>query len=386
MAVPITVAIANELRSGVSDVIRQAAAAVTGNQGNYIKNGDPGSIYGKAQLATARQYCRRYADNPGVYSGRAKVLAENACRPYLDDIGYGTPGSIKVPFQGGQCSALYRSVGTFDFDVLICSTGAVAPGSIGATSGFTLQGPLSNLRVTTDSPGACGPRRINLLIDTVAGTRTLASFLNPSGNSPRNGRFNGVFEVAAGGSNNCGSPPPIIVDPTPPSTPGPRYEPFSPSPDINIDIGVEINPDLTINIDFGDGGGDIDPFADDDGGGGGGGGGRPPGDVGEPGSPEGTGPGGDAEGEAPEGKVLTGLKVEFESPPIGANEYAPGVYRGVCYVYMGTGEGLDHDPAGAMLRDGQFIFAEKDNLTKWRVSANLGYDLRVTPYYAAVEA
>jgi hypothetical protein len=48
---------------------------------------------------------------------------------------------------------------------------------------------------------------------------------------------------------------------------------------------------------------------------------------------------------------------------------------------MGDDAGLDHDPAGAMLRDGQLVLAEREGLTKYRVAANPGYNLTVTPYW-----
>jgi hypothetical protein len=79
--------------------------------------------------------------------------------------------------------------------------------------------------------------------------------------------------------------------------------------------------------------------------------------------------------------MLWGLRIGVLEAPSSARQYAPGVYRGACYVYMGDSDGLDHDPAGAMLRDGQFVLAERDYLTRWRVAANPGYNLRVTPYY-----
>jgi hypothetical protein len=52
---------------------------------------------------------------------------------------------------------------------------------------------------------------------------------------------------------------------------------------------------------------------------------------------------------------------------------------------MGDEDGLDHDPAGAMLRSGQFVLAERNYLTKWKVTANDGYNLSVTPYYKDAE-
>lgn len=379
-------AIAAELANGVDDAIRQAGAVVTGQQGNWIANGEPESVYGKTQQATARQYCRRYADDPGKYSGAAKVLAENACRPYLDDIGYGSPGSIKNPFAGGQCDGLlYRPSGTF---VATCNpnigqvrTWNCAGNIVGPVNGIVLVGRGYHVSHGAGLVERCvGPNGNTVTDKDVVPAIACGQFVSTVsvGNS--------VVITASnpqGHSDGCGSPPPDIVDPVPPVSPGPPRERFNPGPDIDIDIGVEINPDGTIDIDFGTGPITIDPFGDD-GGGGGGGTGPGPGDVGDPGSPVETGLEGDADGEAPPGTVLTGLRIDFVTPPVGGNEYKAGIYRGVCYVYMGTSDGVDHDPAGAMLRDGQFIFAEKDNLTHWFVSANRGYNLRVTPYYRPV--
>jgi hypothetical protein len=84
--------------------------------------------------------------------------------------------------------------------------------------------------------------------------------------------------------------------------------------------------------------------------------------------------------------MLWGLRIDIDTVPLGAKLYAPGVYRGVAYIYMGDDDGLDHDPAGAMLTDGQFVLAERDYLTKWRVAANDGYNLTVTPYYKPMQA
>jgi hypothetical protein len=125
---------------------------------------------------------------------------------------------------------------------------------------------------------------------------------------------------------------------------------------------------LCVEIPVGDGGTGIPPAGSDPG--------QP-----EGGTPGSTGEGGDEEGEAPPDKELWALKIDITAFPLRPNEYAPGVYRGVCYVYMGDENGLDHDPAGAMLRDGQLVLAEREGLTKYRVTANLGYNLTVTPYW-----
>jgi len=150
----------------------------------------------------------------------------------------------------------------------------------------------------------------------------------------------------SGEPDECGDPPPEITIPDPPAAPGPPREPFNPGPGINIDIGVEINIDGSINVDFGTGPITIDPFGD----------GRrepdpnppappgdggnpppaPPGDVGDPGEPDDADDDKPASGCAPSGSVLTGIKLNLTEIPPNAKQYADGVYRGVCYIYMGN--------------------------------------------------
>lgn len=365
---------ASELARRAKDLLEDAAELTSGSDPNYIRDAQPDSVFEAIPLAAARQGCRRYADNPDGYSGARQARVERACRPYLDDIGYGDGPVVKVPFRGGQCYGVqYRVTLAFTNPPIGDQTNQqiVSARVVGTFRGDRQPNQLTPVGIETQqTPG--GPiNRLNIasLSDENVGSFRIQSIV-----------------VEGGGVDECGNPPTEITDPVPPVSPGPRREPFVRVPDIDIDIDVEVNPDLTIDVDFGTGPITIDPFGDDPDGGGDGGGGAPPGDVGDPGTPEDTGPGGDADGEAPEGSVLTGLRVDFVEPPIGGKEYAPGVYRGVCYIYMGTAEGLDHDPAGAMLRSGQFIFAEQPNLTRWFVSANLGFSLRVTPYYRPVEA
>jgi hypothetical protein len=202
-----------------------------------------------------------------------------------------------------------------------------------------------------------------------------------------------IVSITPCGSDDCGDPPSVVqppgtvtpVSPLPPSVtinlPGigpvditltlnPNGDPVVCIPEIDVCVTVEPPDDITGGGDDGGDGGPSD---------------GPPGDIGSPGAPEETGEDGTAQGCAGDGEVLVGIKVDIVEFPERAKEYAPGVYRAVCYAYLGTLGNLDHDPAGAMLRNGQFIFAEKDNLTCWRVDANTGYNLSVTPYYRSVE-
>lgn len=392
----ITQGIVAELASGVSDVLTQAGVVVTGGQGGYIRDGMPESVYGQIQLETARQACRNYADNPGGLPDRFKVRVENACRPYLNDIGYGAGGSVAVPFPGGQCpGTLYRVEGTY---VASCNFDQVLPWRAFALGplngiGFFNGNPVNGWAVQGTASGG-GPKSFNC--NTLGGN---GIGVIPRPGSTCAGRFPGGIGdaaaanpptitsiVAISGPDNCGDPPPDVTDPVPPSVPTPPVVRFNPGPDIDVNIGVEFNVDGSINVDFGTGPVQIDPFGDPPPDGGGGGGGPPPGDVGEPGAGGNTGTGPEGlEGEAPEGFVIVGLLLSLVTIPPRAKEFAVGVWRGAAYVYMGTPTGLDQDFAGSMLRDGQFIYAEKDNLTRWRVQPNMGFNWNVTPYYREVE-
>jgi len=189
--------------------------------------------------------------------------------------------------------------------------------------------------------------------------------------------------------DGCGNIPPVITPPVPgPDPVGPRFR-FNPDPSVDIDIGVDINPDGTVDIDVGTGPINVDLFPSEGGGGdsGGGGGGSPPGDVGEPDEEgaEDADESGPASGCAGENQVLTGLRVNITRIPASARQFAPGIYRGAGYIYMGVEGNLDQDFGGSMMRDGQLYLPEKDNLTCWEVHANVGYRLRVTPYYKTLD-
>jgi hypothetical protein len=112
---------------------------------------------------------------------------------------------------------------------------------------------------------------------------------------------------------------------------------------------------------------------------------RPPGDVGQADTPETTGAGGESEGEAPEGSVISGLQIEILSQPVTASKFTPDVYRAVCYIYMGVPDNLALHFDGSLMTDNQFVLPQKDNLTNWKVVANSGYNLRVTPFYYEIE-
>lgn len=367
------------------EILQTAADLTSGRDPTYIRDAQPDNVIDALALAAARQGCRRYQQKGGDYSSRRAARAERACRPYLDSLEPGKGPQIELPFRGGQCPVAYNV--TFNATGASAACNPIEFGTVTVSAGT---GPISirkvhNTAQSSQSGGLCpGFTYNNVILKNAAGESVLVG-------QGRGIRLNSIsFARVGGGLDNCGNPPPDFEPPPAPSTPlPPGPQPFTRLPDIDVDVDVTINPDFSINVDIGTGPITIDPFADpptEEPGGDTGPSDGPPGDIGEPGTPEDTEPGGEASGCAPEGSVLVGVKVNILSVPANVREFFPGVYRGVCYAYMGTPGNLDHDPAGSMLRDGQFIFAERDNLTCYEVRANTGVILRVTPYYRSVEA
>ncbi len=367
---PLPARIAQELANSLQDFASVADAVATGQQADFIKSGTPESVWGKVQQETARQYCRRYADDPGAGGDFLGYVAETKCRPYLDDIGYGTGPEVKKPFEGGQCvGALY----TVELGQIIGGT----CGTIQNISG--LVGPITGISLVTTPSGS--------FPNTLTGTLTIQTATGPvvrtqPGSESNPPCYTGPF-ITSLPEDSCGNPPPEFTEPVPPGTPAPRPEPFNPSPDIDIDIDVEINPDGTIDVDFGTGPITISP---DFGGDGDSGPGTDPvpTDPGFPGDSGATGDGGTDEGEAPEGAELVGVLVDVVSAPPLANTFGrttQTVYRGVGYVQMGYPGRLGTDVSGGAVISPQFFHAQQRGLTSHKVSANLGYSLTVTPYY-----
>ena len=351
------------VNDGVRGVLGVAGDMFSDRPG-FIAGDGGGWPLADAVRSVSQYNCRQWAraDKSGF---SALVNAGNAalCNPYLSTIGMApADGEFSPPFVGGQCETVYNiPLWTRQVD-----------GSEGVVTNLSLMGPIVSITktniaeftdrfVATNEAGGTASADINFL-----------SF----GAQPRTGFYDPV-----GTPNDCGSPP-VNYRPPNSTTGGPDD-----SGGIEIDIPgigpitVNVNPndegnpvvcyeeiDLCIEIPIGQGDGvTAAPGADP----------GPP----EEGTPGSTGEGGEDEGEAPEGRELWALKIDITSFPPRASEYAPGVYRGVCYVYVGDENGLDHDPAGAMLRDGQLVLAEKEGLTKYRVTANIGYNLTVTPYW-----
>jgi len=351
----------NFFRDGVDQL-------VTG-EGEYIRAGEPRGTVGKVGQAIARSFCRQYGADPGAAKFGNAARIENACRPYLDDQDPGKGAKIRVPFPGGQCAVLYTL--TYSYNVILTDGTLRQPPDVRTR---TLLGPLGPLR------GEGLPEFQRIMI-----TELPSNQVQLRGGSCPQGCFANITFVSLvrqdGQPDNCGSQPPVVTQPGPIADPTPPPFVFNPDGDININVGVDVLPNGTINVNVGGPTVNVDPFPPEGGGGDGGPIGPAPGDIGSAGGSADTGVGGEAEGEAPAGEILVGIKVDILASPLSARQYAPGVFRGAGYFYMGVAGNLDQDYGGAMLKSGQFFFAEKDNLTHWSVSANNGYNFRVTPYY-----
>lgn len=348
----------------------------------FVADTNPVGPFANASRQAARLVCRSYARGGGPQNLPGFDAAWGGiCGPYLDSIGESpSPGSLDLPFRGGQCEIPYfvqYSYNTVNTDG--------SPGSTFTPEAGPILGPIRGI----ERRGA--PGSYTAVITSGNGVESVVN----SSSAPQGGLENlkiTQFFVSGGGSGpDCGDPPPIydpprirpglpVVGPQPIDLPGVGPVPieitFNPDGTLNVNL-PDVNADFDIPVDIGlelGGGGD-----------GGGGNGPPPGDVGDPGVPSDTGAGGEADGEAPEGQVLTGLRVEILAFPNSRTKYTEEVYRGAYYVYMGVPGLLDLDFGGAMVRADQFFLAEKENLTSWRVSANDGYSTRVTPYYRTPE-
>ena len=368
--------IPNFFRDGVDQL-------VTG-EGEYIRSGEPQGTVGKIGQAVARSYCRQYGADPGAAKFGNAARIENACRPYLDDLDPGEGAEIEVPFDGGQCA------GTKYFVNLRW----IFNGNPQATTTIGLIGPLGALTVSDAGNGSfdrqmqaggrfnAGFGNCGATTDNVPGVKSLG---NVSTGQTVSAEVVSV-SICDASADLCGNPPPVVRQPRPIADPtGPGFR-FNPGPGIDVDVNVNVQANGTINVGIGGPTINVDPFGGgSDGGGGDGPTAPPPGDIGSAGGSADTGAGGEAEGEAGAGEVLVGLKIDILASPPKARQFAPGVFRGAGYIYMGVNSNLDQDYGGSMLKSGQFFFAEKDNLTHWLVSANNGYNFRVTPYYREVQ-
>lgn len=319
---------------------------------------------------SGRAACDRWArGDRGLFLPGRDLYYRQLCEPYLGD-GMPGPSSTTESTPPGQCVGIaYRA----DFFTTIWND-ISRPGV-----NNNVIGPV---RVLFLSPGGGVNLRGDFTYENVVLEYGPGNTREVITGSVFGSRLDSItFTRLDSLPDDCGDPitefDPGDPNPTDDPNPGPVGGPAGYGYP-GFDIGI--NPDGSISVDFGDGSDPvtIDPGAGVDRG-------PEPGDLGEPGSTSSTGSGGDTEGEAPDGQVLVGLKLGILSTPPQAKEYQEGFYRGAVYIFMGAVDGLDMDFAGSIVRNNQFVLAEKDNLTKWFVAANPGYNFAVTPYYREAE-
>jgi len=385
-----------EAKSGFLDLVERAVTQGLGDIYDYATDlpgfiADPATPGAQFALVkgVARQTCRRWARGSALVRGPGFDSAWSAiCSEYLESIDENpSDGSLELPFEGGQCEKLYQVQGEWRTDSFyVCSTGVT--GGVSAyeafSTEFTVLGPITGFTLTRKTP-ACGGFDGHFIEANTPSGDYLVFNRDGTGQVRREVSFRITAINPVDGVDNCGNPePPYLPPQTPPGLPSlppvsvdlPGIGPVNVDVDFDADGNVVVKiPDLGIEVTSDNPFGPLPALPV----------GPAPGDQGTAGTPDSATPGSPAEGEAPAGEVLVGLRLDLVSAPVNPNTYSPGVFRGAAYIYMGGPEGLDQDYAGAMLTDGQFVFAEQDNLTKWRVAANIGYSWSVTPYYREVE-
>jgi len=304
---------------------------------------------------------RRYCDFVGArpteaFGVSAPISATTAllCKPYWDSQGYDAPEPGDPPFSGGQCVGVEYNVTT-----------EVAFGGAPTPIVRSGQGPISLEIQPAPTPGQFEGQVIanGVIILGISGATSIVitSIVRQDGQPDNCGDPPGDLEPGP-------NPPP---DPTfpPGEEPGfdPDGQPFFFVPPIDSPIGgdpIDVPPQPS-----------PDPSSPGD---------NTPTDPGDAGDPEETGPVGEASGCAPDGSELTGVFVEIVEFPENAarfqnNQRQP--FRGAGYIAMGWENLLGVDMSGGVINLAQFFHAQQRGITCWRVTANIGFDLRCTPYY-----
>lgn len=276
---------------------------------------DPGGAVASVAQAIARQTCRRYAAGvPGLDETTA-VNLERVCRPYLDNIGAGEGPKIDLPFRGGQCPGVTYLV-TFQLRRFINGAWTYTnPNQTVAT------GPVSIGKAAPTDVAGCEAQGLFAANAAILnGNGTIARTLSNQCVDLLPGYIIGAITRTDGQADTCGNPEPDFEPPVPPVEPEPPSEPFNPSPDIDIDIEVNLRPDSLIEVNLGFGPIVIPVFGE------GGEGGEPGGDPDtSPPAPE-PGP------ELPGGNGGNGGDDNFGDPPAGRR------WVGCCIRITGTPE------------------------------------------------
>lgn len=377
---PITPADRNAMADLVRDLVQrtfQPDAGVTAAGQpvrEFLAGSAPTNLFSRVQWDIGREACRRWAagKSDSILPSRESFLRDT-CTPYITGA-FGAPngGAVEPGFEGGQCVGKLYS-----FKLIRIAGNGTDLGVQTITCGGGWYGPIGTFRRFEN-----GVNRVGITgFDSSGGYRESSTIVGgPAGAivTPFD------FVRCDGGPDNCGDAPSTYDPGSPvPGIPGPAPIPNPPgNPWPFPEVTVEVNPDGTITIDFGDDTSavTVDPGSDEDG--------PPvddtPTDPGDAGDPEETGEGGEASGCAPEGSELTGVFVEIVDFPEDAarfqnNSRQP--FRGAGYIAMGWPDLLGVDVSGGVINLQQFFHAQQRGVTCWRVTANIGFELRCTPYY-----
>jgi hypothetical protein len=371
------------------------------DRANFVAGNDTRSPIGEAVRSLTRFNCRRWARGvSGEFSPAVNQANANICGQYLDSISERpSPGSIGPELPGGQCVGVsYSVVLSYVGNSERCPGATASPTNLNSERTLgPIFGPISDVGIEPTVTGNCGFQGAQFYVQGFNGAGEplkLTQGAVGTGRSDMRYRHfsHNVVSIARtdGLPDDCGALAPRIVPPTPlPGLPAlPNPSPITLPGFGTVPVEVTLNPDGTFTVSLPtldsefvvdlSGGAGATPGGD------GGLGGLPPGDVGTPVDPVATDSEGEADGEAPEGSVIGALKIDVVSAPNTAKTFVGGVFRAVCYIYMGTDDGLDMHPDGALMVAAQLVLPKKDNLTKWKVQANPGYDLNVTPFYFEV--
>jgi hypothetical protein len=219
----------------------QDAANYARDPGDYIANATPESALDKLGQASAREACKRWADDPNILDSPGKAVAfADVCRPYLEGEGLWPGESYIPPFTGGQCPIVYL--------VTVKTSSLASP----STTDVFCTGPVTGgIRYVTVSESAV---RCDILVEGGAFWQAVRVI---SSDFPRDG---GVVSVSplSSGTDVCGNLPSVYKNPTPqPSTPITSYN----DGDINVPVNISVNADGTIDIDINGDSGTVDPFS-----------------------------------------------------------------------------------------------------------------------------
>lgn len=379
--------------NGLAEIFRDSALSALGagfqameDPQSFLRDDLPSDASSEAKWIQSRnrRACRQHARNEaaGLYSDLGALRRpryERVCRPYLDSINEGptSEGSYGPPFTGGQCSN--RNYEVF----AVMNIGSGLPGDCTT---------FPNRRITPVG-GVIGPIRgirygSGFATDGVTPVQTAVLLHGQNQEFDLGARFLGcplpyysdISVVAQGsGPDNCGNPPGEYTPPGYPTNLPPIGPPDTdnPPPGGDGEDDVEVDPDGNIRIcENGDCSSPTSP----------GGGGDPSEDPGEEdGGPQENDPNNpgddDITGCASEGQILTGIKIEITQTPPAEVPGAGGLYRKVCWVWMGPRQDqLDLVVDGRYLEDGQFVIPDSNNCRCYKVRPSPLWGLRVQAY------